>query len=93
MLYAKWKSVQSQPVVPATPSQPAAHGGGTTVGKEKIGVIGIICCIIGFLFPIIALILWLVWRKSKPYRAQHIAKWGSIGFIVNIIWIQLSRLF
>lgn len=42
---------------------------------------GLLC----FFMPIAGLILYLVWKDSKPVSARFCAKWGLIGFILEII--------
>lgn len=50
-----------------------------------------------FFFPIVGLILYLVWKNQKPRCAHAIGKWALIGFVANIvltiIGIVLSVLF
>ena len=40
--------------------------------------------ILGFLIPIVALIMYLVMKDATPVRAKSIGKWGLIGFGVGI---------
>lgn len=40
--------------------------------------------LISFLSPLIALILYNVWKNSNTPRASHCARWGWIGFWVGI---------
>lgn len=51
---------------------------------------------LSFFFPIVGLILFLVWKDQKPKCARSIGKWGLIGFIagivLTIVWIVLSIL-
>lgn len=40
---------------------------------------------LGFFFPIIGFILWLVWTGNKPMRAKR-AGWGALtGVIVSVV--------
>lgn len=41
--------------------------------------------IIGFLFPLIGLILFLCLKKDTPIRAKSIGKWALIGVIFSIV--------
>ena len=41
--------------------------------------------ILGFLFPIIGLILFIVWKDSKPKSSSAAGKGALIGFIVGIL--------
>lgn len=62
-------------------------GVATNVGEEKAvndsgsGGWGVL----GFFFPIVGLILYLVWKDNKPKTAKMIGKWALIGFIVNLV--------
>lgn len=40
---------------------------------------------LAFFFPIIGLILYLVWKDETPKRAKAIGKWALISFIVSIV--------
>lgn len=40
---------------------------------------------LGFLFPVIGLILFLVWRDQYPLRAKSCGKGALIGFIVYVV--------
>lgn len=41
--------------------------------------------IIGFLIPIVGLILYLVKKDTYPKKAKSAGKWALIGFIVSIV--------
>ncbi len=41
--------------------------------------------ILGFLFPLIGLILYLVWKDTTPLKAKSCGKGALIGFIFSII--------
>ena len=41
--------------------------------------------VIGFLFPMVGLILWAVWKKSNPKRSKSTIKGTLIGFAVGIV--------
>lgn len=41
--------------------------------------------IVGFLFPLIGLILFLCLKKDTPVRAKSIGKWALIGFIIAVV--------
>ncbi len=43
--------------------------------------------ILGFFFPLVGFILFLIWRKDKPTSAKHAGIGTLIGFI---LWIILS---
>ncbi len=40
---------------------------------------------LGFLFPLIGLILYIVWRKDMPLRASSVGKGALIAVIIEII--------
>ncbi len=46
---------------------------------------------LAFLFPIVGLILYLVWKDSTPNRAKAIGKWALIsviaGVVVYVLWM------
>jgi uncharacterized membrane protein YvbJ len=45
-------------------------------------------CLIGglcFFFPIVGLILYFVWKETKPESSKFAGKWALIGFIVNVV--------
>ena len=44
-------------------------------------------------FPIVGLILYLVWKDQKPRCAHAIGKWALIGFIANTILIIIGIVF
>ena len=46
--------------------------------------------VLGFLFPIIGLILYLVWKSERPLRAKSAGKGALIGFIVGIVFSIIS---
>lgn len=37
-----------------------------------------------FLFPVLGLGLYLVWKDYKPVAARDAAKWGILGFIASV---------
>lgn len=40
--------------------------------------------ILGFFFPLIGLILWLVWKDSTPLKAKSAGKGALVGVIVSV---------
>jgi uncharacterized membrane protein YvbJ len=50
--------------------------------------------VLSFFFPLVGLILYIVWKDSLPIRAKNIGKWALIGFcvgvgieiIISIVW-------
>jgi len=50
-------------------------------------------CLLGgvyFLFPIVGLILYFVWKDTKPRSAKFAGKWALIGVIVNIVFAIIA---
>lgn len=45
--------------------------------------------VLGFFFPLIGLILYLVWKDSTPLRAKSAGKGALIGFITSIAFSLL----
>lgn len=41
--------------------------------------------VLGFCFPIVGLILYLVWKNTKPRSAGRAAKGALVGFILGIV--------
>lgn len=41
--------------------------------------------VLGFLFPLIGLILYLVWKEELPLRAKSIGKGALVSVIVNVV--------
>lgn len=42
--------------------------------------------IISFLFPLIGLILYIVYNEKAPEKAKEIGKWAIIGFVVGLVF-------
>jgi hypothetical protein len=58
---------------------------GPTMGGSALD--GKLGCLMGglcFLFPIVGLILYLVWNSTMPMKAKEAGKWALIGFGVSI---------
>lgn len=41
--------------------------------------------VLSFFFPVVGLILYLVWKDATPLKAKAAGKWGLIGFIAGIV--------
>lgn len=40
------------------------------------------------MFPIIGLILFLVWQNTMPTKAREAGKWALVGFAVGVVfWV------
>ena len=49
--------------------------------------------IVGFIFPIIGLILFFVWRKNKPSAAKVSIIAAAISFVINLIVVGMGGAF
>lgn len=67
----------AQPATPATPQTPAA------APVNDSGSIG--WGILSFFFPIVGLILFLVWRTKKPKSAKVAGIGAIIGFALSLL--------
>jgi hypothetical protein len=45
------------------------------------GLLNILACC----FPIVGLILFIVWKDEKPRSAKSVGKWALIGFVLGIL--------
>lgn len=45
--------------------------------------------VLGFLIPIVGLILFLVWRNTKPKSAKMAGIGAIVGFCINILLLPL----
>lgn len=64
----------------ATPSTPAQ--------SQDSGSFG--WAVLGFFIPLVGLVLWLVWRETKPRDS----KMSRNGFITGVIvWVALSIIY
>ena len=41
---------------------------------------------LSFFFPIVGLILFLVWKDQTPVKAKSCGKWALIGFIISMVF-------
>ena len=42
--------------------------------------------VLGFFFPLIGFILWLVWKKDYPLKAKSCGKGALIGIIASVVF-------
>ena len=59
------------------------YSGRGDLHQEDSGSIG--WWFLGFFIPLIGLVLYLVWKDSKPLSAKRAGTGALVGFIVNII--------
>ncbi len=41
--------------------------------------------VLSFFFPVVGLILYLVWKDATPLKANGVGKWALIGVIVGVV--------
>jgi len=46
--------------------------------------------VLSFFFPVVGLILYLVWRENLPLRARSSGRGAIIGAIVNVVIVIIS---
>lgn len=46
--------------------------------------------LLGFLFPLIGIILWLIWRNETPLKANSCAKGAIISIILGVVLFVLA---
>ncbi len=72
-----------QPQYQQTPQQPYQQPmqyNQMPMDNGKVGLVGILF----FLFPLIGLIMYFIWRKTKPLKAGKAIKIALFGFIVGM---------
>ena len=42
--------------------------------------------ILAFFFPLIGLMMWLVWKTDYPIKAQSIGKTALISFVISVVF-------
>lgn len=57
---------------------------GNTIRKQAYDDGGTGLCLIGFCFPLIGLVLYLIWRDSKPLSAHLAGKGALISFVIGL---------
>ena len=63
---------------------------GTVQQTEEESTFG--WAVLGFFFPLIGLILYLVWKDTKPQASKSAGKGALIGVIVGVVFTFLSYL-
>ena len=48
--------------------------------------------VLGFFFPLVGLILYLIWRDNKPKNAKSAGKGALIGVIVSVVLSIISTI-
>jgi hypothetical protein len=62
--------------------------GGSVVGVNDKPSFGI--ALVGFFFPLIGLILYVVWKPTTPLRAKSAGKGALIAIILSIVFYILA---
>ena len=70
-------------ILAAPPQTQQTSQQNATAAVEEGDTVG--WAILGFLIPIIGLILFIVWKDSKPKSSSAAGKGALIGFIVGIL--------
>lgn len=63
----------------------AVNNSATANGRVEEGRVSAGWFWLGFFFPLIGLILYLVWKDEKPMRSKKCGKGALIGFIVSFV--------
>lgn len=79
-----------QPQKISTPPTISKQASGTSIGGVEEEGLNSQLAIVCFFFPLIGLILWLVWRNEKPKKGKSAGQCTLCGFILNIILILIS---
>jgi hypothetical protein len=70
----------------------SVNAGRIQQGNAGDGSIGCLVGGLSFLFPIIGLVLFLVWQNTMPVKAKSAGKLALIGFIIGIVFYILYSL-
>jgi hypothetical protein len=62
---------------------------GYVPGDGPIGSLGIVC----FMFPIVGLILYLVWKDTTPIKGKGAGKWALWGVAASFLFFILYVVF
>ncbi len=76
------KEVSDQAVV-------CPHCGCAVQGGDSVDIPSTGLNILSFFFPLVGLILYLVFRDKTPRKASALGKWALIGFIAGIAFTVL----
>ena len=75
---AAQQAAPQQPVYQQAPQQQAAPAAPVDGGSFGWAVLG-------FCFPLVGLILYLVWKSNKPMSAKKAGIGALVGFVLNLI--------
>lgn len=69
----------------------------TKCGVKQAGVSddkgGLGWFLLGFIIPIVGLILWLIWKDEKPETAKSVGQGALISFILGILLYVVAFIF
>lgn len=90
-----------QPVQPpAQPAQPVYQQPAQPVYQQPLQQTPVVTdsgsfgwAVLGFFLPLVGLILFLVWRQTKPKCAKMAGIGAIVGFVFNIILSVISAMF
>ena len=88
--YAQQPSYPQQPTYqqPAYAQQPAyqqpAYSSGYSQQSDDSGSFG--WAVLGFFIPLVGLILWLVWKDTKPKSAKMAGIGALVGVGISLLW-------
>ena len=68
------------------PAAGGAHEPASTADDGRVGWLGIVY----FVFPFVGLIMWLVWRRSRPVTARRVGILALVGAVANLLYQALS---
>lgn len=83
---AKKAQILSAPVAGIYEQQPFQGYGDAPKDEGSTGG----WAVLGFFFPIVGLILYLVWRDTKPLSAKAAGRGALIGFVVGVLLYVFS---
>ena len=78
------KGAEPQPAPQPTQTTTYTTGAQPVVDAPNIGY-----AVLGFFFPIVGLILWLLWKEQTPLRAKSCGKGALISVIVSVAFYVL----
>ncbi len=87
-----YEEVEETPQYEQPVSQPPAYSESSypqVTEPEKYDVKTIVCAVLSFMFPFVGLILYFVWRSTKPRAASLCLSCAGISILMN----GLLRLF
>ena len=78
--------VQQQPIQ-AAPQYMQQQPGQTVANPNDAPSGGF--AVLSFFLPLLALILWIVWKDSNPQKANSCKKGGIVGVVVELVFVVI----